>query len=72
MSELKIGYLDAVALGGTSCNVVEDIREVQAASTDLGLSLNISKCDVTTNDRQKIHGMKALQGFIFDKIDFTL
>ena len=45
-SELVVGYLDDITLGGPESVVSGDIERVSAASTELGLFLNRRKCEV--------------------------
>ena len=39
-ASLKLGYLDDVNLGGT------DVAEIIRAGSEIGLSLNVSKCEL--------------------------
>ena len=45
-SELTIGYLDDLTLAGDQKVVAEDVQNILAYSKDLGLTLNVSKCEV--------------------------
>jgi len=45
-SELAFGYLDDVTIGGNEVSVEEDVQWLMKESQSIGLSLNISKCEV--------------------------
>lgn len=45
-SFLKAGYLDDITLGGPSHIVSEDVHTVMRDGQDLGLDLNVGKCEV--------------------------
>ena len=45
-SEFALGYLDDVTLGGDHEAVLEDFLCLKSAASDIGLSLNQSKCEV--------------------------
>ena len=47
-SELVLGYLDDVTVGGEAGRVAQDIAMFRDESALLGLKLNISKCEVIT------------------------
>ena len=44
-SDLVIGYLDDITLGGPESTVAHDVEQVRLAGQALGLSLNVSKCE---------------------------
>ena len=48
-SELTLGYLDDVTLGGRQDVVISDIQRITIEGGDLGLRLNPSKCEVITH-----------------------
>ena len=50
-SELTLGYLDDISIGGKISTVFDDFDHLQAMATDLGLQLNKQKCEavVTKN-----------------------
>mgnify|MGYP003478004916 CR=1 FL=1 len=45
-SELTLGYLDDVAMGGDAKTVLEDFLHLEATAKEFGLELNRSKCEV--------------------------
>jgi len=45
-AELNLGYLDDVSLGGQVEMVASDVAEIVRAGSDLGLSLNVDKCEL--------------------------
>jgi len=45
-SELVLGYLDDVALGGNAACVMNDFIQLEAAAKQLGLKLNRNKCEI--------------------------
>ena len=45
-SDLKLGYLDDVTLGGPAHDVALDVAEIAKVGTAMGLSLNTSKCEL--------------------------
>ena len=48
-SELTVGYLDDLTLAGTEADVENDVKRVIDCGCNLGLKLNISKCELITN-----------------------
>ena len=47
-SELILGYLDDLTVGGGIESVCEDLRTIKTEAEILGLKLNASKCDIVT------------------------
>jgi len=47
-SELLLGYLDDVTLGGQQSVVATDVQCVIEVLRDMGLVLNVSKCELIT------------------------
>ena len=45
-SDLKLGYMDDVSLGGPVDRVVSDITEISKVGSSMGLTLNPSKCEL--------------------------
>jgi len=45
-SNLNLGYMDDVTLGGTVETVASDVAEIIRAGTEIDLSLNVSKCEL--------------------------
>ena len=44
-SELAVGYLDDITLGGAESVLTSDVQQVITQGKELGLSLNVSKCE---------------------------
>ena len=74
-SELNLGYLDDVTLGGRVDTVAHDVAESVKArgelETDLGLILNSSKCELIVQSFHRIEpndatflGVHGLHGFV--------
>jgi len=45
-SDLKLGYMDDVSLGGPVDTVVSDVIEIAKVGSSMGLTLNPSKCEL--------------------------
>ena len=45
-SDLKIGYLDDVTLGGRLESVTDEVEQLRLGAMDMGLVLNEGKCEV--------------------------
>ena len=45
-SELALGFLDDVAIGGDAACVMEDFLQLEAAAKHLGLEMNRDKCEI--------------------------
>jgi len=45
-SELNLGYLDDVTLGGPADTVASDVAEIAKVGGNVGLILNSSKCEL--------------------------
>ena len=45
-SDLNLGYLDDVTLGGPASTVASDVEEIVKVGTEMGLTLNTSKCEL--------------------------
>ena len=45
-ASLKLGYLDDVNLGGTIKTVASDVAKIIIAGSEIGFSLNVSKCEL--------------------------
>ena len=65
-SELRIGFLDDISLGGPEKIVSDDITMIEAEASKLGLQLNKKKCEITSRAtrQQKIYS-EAFSGFQF-------
>jgi len=61
-SELRIGFLDDLTLGGDRDVVASDVDLIDRESAALGLTLNKSKCEIISNSLQAITH-SALRGF---------
>ena len=46
-SELVLGYLDDITLGGNANTVIRDFERLESQAAGLGLSLNRSKCEIS-------------------------
>ena len=46
-AHLTLGFLDDVTLGGPVKTVASDVAEIIRVGSELGLSLNITKCELT-------------------------
>ena len=53
-ASLKLGYLDDVNLGGTVKTVASDAAEITRAGSEIGLSLNVSKCELIAHKDFKV------------------
>ena len=50
-AHLTLGFLDDVTLGGPVKTVASDVAEIIRVGSELGLSLNITKCElIAQND----------------------
>ena len=45
-SELNLGYLDDLTLGGLQSQVADDVRHITSFGENIGLHLNVSKCEL--------------------------
>jgi len=54
-SNLNIGYLDDVTLGGHLDVVTSDVAEIMRIGAEMGLSLNISKCELTAHSNLQLN-----------------
>ena len=45
-SKLKVGYLDDITLGGHANAVNKDVSTIMSCGSDVGLHLNLSKCEI--------------------------
>ena len=43
---MNLGYLDDVTLGGLASTVASDVEEIVNVGTEMGLTLNTSKCEL--------------------------
>ena len=69
-SELRIGFLDDVTVGGTEKVVSEEITVVESEAAKLGLQLNKLKCEITSRvNRQQNSYREAFSGFQFTDLD---
>src|SRR6267154_3771127 len=61
-TEFKVGYLDDLTLGDDMVLLAKEILRLEQGATSLGLSLNVSKCEIIAN--QSLTGFPtALAGF---------
>jgi len=47
--EMTIGYLDDISLGGTEASVESAVEKIRSQGSSLGLSLNVSKCELISH-----------------------
>ena len=45
MSELTLGYLDVMTVGGPQQQVADDVHRIQTMGESVGLHLNVSNCE---------------------------
>ena len=62
-SELIIGYLDDVTLGGSVQTVNDDLTVIKSEGEQLGLQLNTAKCEIVTRNTLDPHIVSAFPGF---------
>ena len=62
-SELIIGYLDDVTLGGSVHSVNDDLTVIKSEGEQLGLQLNKAKCEIVTRNTLDPHIVSAFPGF---------
>ena len=48
-SALRLGYMDDVTLGGPQETVAKDVQLIMNAGKEIGLNLNVSKCELIAN-----------------------
>jgi len=48
-SALRLGYMDDVTLCGPQETVARDVQRIMSDDKDIGLNLNISKCELIVN-----------------------
>ena len=65
-SELCVGYLDDITIGGELEDVLGDLRMVERAGRDLGLILNHSKSEVVGA------GMGELKALLAESFEFSI
>ena len=61
-SELPLGYLDDLTLGGPQSVVAADVLRVSEISRTMGLALNVSKCELITHPNTVVSD-SVLQSF---------
>jgi len=62
-SELCVGFLDDLTLGGLATTVAEDITNITDKGRQLGLELNASKCETVCNIQRTVEKFKIFGGF---------
>ena len=60
-SPFRISYLDDLTLGGDDAIVANDVKKVMEKGAELGLKLNISKCEIISQSLS--HGDALLDSF---------
>ena len=63
---LTLGFLDDVTLGGSVKTVASDVEKIISAGTAMGLSLNISKCELIAHKDLQVDDSALLS---FEKVD---
>ena len=63
---MTLGFLDDVTLGGPVKTVASDVEKIISAGTAIGLSLNISKCELIAHkdlvvDDSVLHSFKKVK-----------
>ena len=53
-SELIIGYLDDLTVAGFQTTVTDDVQRIMEVGRDLGLVLNISKCELVAHKNTRV------------------
>ena len=53
-SELNLGHLDDVSLGGLVDTVAADVTRIAKEGSEMGLHLNASKCELTAHQRSTV------------------
>ena len=48
-SDLTLGYMDDVTLGGSIDKVSSDVKTIQSEGEKIGLHLNVSKCEIISS-----------------------
>jgi len=69
-AELKLGCMDDVTLGGPVEMVASDVAEIIRIGAEIGLSLNVSKCELIGHSNLPIND-HLLQSFTRVPIDDT-
>lgn len=64
LSILKIGFMDDITLAGDIATVEADIDTIRDHGAEIGLQLNLKKCEVIINDSTKIPQSSILNHFI--------
>jgi len=63
-SEVKIGFMDDVTLAADIQTLDTDVNTIISRSADTDLSLNISKCEIITDDPAAISDTSVLSHFM--------
>ena len=69
---LTLGFLDDVTLGGPVKTVASDVEKIISAGMAIGLSLNISKCELIAHKDLRVDGSALLSFKKVDTEDTTL
>ena len=62
-SNLRIGYLDDLTLGGSKDTVAADVQLIETETKNLDLLLNRSKCEVACPDNRMMIDDQAFHDF---------
>jgi len=68
-SQLVIGYMDDVTVGGDLNNVTQDIDKLKVESIKLGLMLNEKKCEIITRHNDMFDDSTQLSRFLRIPLD---
>ena len=72
-STVKIGFMDDVTLSGDLLTVESDIKTIVESSSETGLCLNMSKCEIIMDDFTQIDASPIFRDFIkVEKDEMTL
>ena len=65
-SELNVWFMDDGTLGGNVNQLLDDFSLIMKESCELGLHVNVSKCELITNDAEVVRRFRALSPEITD------
>ena len=63
VAELRLGFMNDITLAGKSSTVAQDISFIKEAGAQLGLRLNVSKCEIISKNTTKQFESSAFEGF---------
>ena len=72
-ASLRVRYLDDVTLGGAPLIIASDVELIKDKAKQYGLTLNISKCRLITENSKKFSDIEAFKDFRLIRLeDMTL